>query len=198
MRRRRYDRRAQLSFREKKKLITPSLLREILSWVVYTIIAVFFAFVLVTAFGQRIRVYGSSMEDTLHNGDSVLVDRLVYAVVEPVKGDVVAFKPNGNQKSHYYIKRVVAVPGDTVRISGGMLIVNGETLSEDASRYGLIEDPGIAENELVLSEDEYFVIGDERDSGEDSRSANIGPIDQGLIAGRCWFRISGRESGLIR
>ncbi|MBQ7678939.1 MAG: signal peptidase I [Butyrivibrio sp.] len=188
----------EFSFREKKKILTPELVREILSWIVYTLIAIFFAFVFVTAFGLRLPVSGGSMSPVLENGDGVLVDRLVYRVVDPVRGDVVAFQPNGNQKSHYYIKRVMAVPGDRVQIKNGVLYVNGEADLEDAMARGTIQDAGIAEKELVLGEDEYFVMGDERSSGEDSRSANVGPIAQSLIVGRCWFRLGREESGLIR
>ncbi len=183
-----------LSFRQKKKFITPSLIREIISWAVYSVIAVFIAFVLVLAFGMRVAVIGGSMEPTLYGGSDVLVDRLVYKLVRPERGDVVIFFPNGNERSHYYVKRVAAIPGDSVQIKDGRLYVNDVPSDIPVHR---IEDAGMAENRLVMGSDEYFVLGDSPENGEDSRSANLGPVDRSLIVGKAWFSL-GEESGWIR
>ena len=183
-----------LTFRQKKKLITPSLIREILSWALYSVIAVFIAFVLVLAFGMRVSVIGGSMEPTLPGGSSVLVDRLVYKLAGPGAGDVVVFFPNGNERSHYYIKRVVAVPGDSVRIKDGVLYVNDVPSAIQTKK---INDAGLAESKIVLSDSEYFVLGDSPENGEDSRSANLGPVEKDLIVGKAWFSL-GDESGWIR
>lgn len=187
-------------FREKKKTVTPELIREILSWVFYTVIAVFVAFVLVLAFGKRVRVIGDSMEASLYNGQSVLVNRIIYRLVDPKKNDVVVFLPNGNEKSHYYIKRVVAVPGETVKIEDGNLIVNGETVVTENGKYDKMEEAGIAENEIKLGSGEFFVLGDNRNSSEDSRSANIGIVKTPTIAGKAWFCYGSKEgtTGLIK
>lgn len=187
-------------FREKKKTVTPELIREILSWVFYTVIAVFVAFVLVLAFGKRVRVIGDSMEASLYNGQSVLVNRIIYRLVDPKKNDVVVFLPNGNEKSHYYIKRVVAVPGETVKIEDGNLIVNGERVVTENGKYDKMEEAGIAENEIKLGSGEFFVLGDNRNSSEDSRSANIGIVKTPTIAGKAWFCYGSKEgtTGLIK
>ena len=186
--------RQQSMFHEKKKVLTLDLVKELLSWVFYTAFAFFVAFVLVTAFGKRVRTIGDSMETALYNGQSVLVDKIVYKLFSPSKDDVIVFLPNGNEKSHYYIKRVVAVPGETVQIKDGVLYVNGEAVLDDEHDYDKMEDAGIAENEIKLGNGEFFVLGDNRNSSEDSRSANIGVVKLSTIAGKAWF-CYGSESG---
>ena len=174
-------------FREEKKTITPELVKEIFSYCFYTVFAVFVAFVLVISFGKRVKTIGDSMNPALTNGQSVLVNRIVYKLFSPKKGDVVVFLPNGNEKSHYYIKRVVAVSGETVQIKDGFLYVNGEVVSDESHDYDKMEDAGIAENEIKLGNGEFFVLGDNRNSSEDSRSANIGVVKLATIAGKAWF-----------
>ena len=174
-------------FHEKKKVVTPELIREIMSWLFYTILAVFIAFVLVLAFGKRVKVIGDSMETALYNGKNVLVDRIVYRLLAPSRGDVLVFLPNGNEKSHFYVKRVVALPGETVQIKDGLLYINGEAVSNDDKEYDKMEEAGIAENEITLGNGEFFVLGDNRNSSEDSRSANIGVVKRDTIAGKAWF-----------
>ena len=181
-------------FHEKKSVITPELIKEIFSWGFYTVIAVFIAFVLVVSFGKRVRVIGESMEPALYNGQSVLVNRIVYRLLSPSKGDIVVFLPNGNEKSHYYIKRVVGVPGDTVQIIDGFLYINGEIVDNEDDEYDKMEDAGIAENEIKLGSGEFFVLGDNRNSSEDSRSANIGVVRTSMMAGKVWFSY-GSENG---
>ncbi|MCR5342188.1 MAG: signal peptidase I [Butyrivibrio sp.] len=191
--------RYQSMFQEKKKTVTPEFIRELLSWLFYTAIAVFVAFVLVLSFGKRVRVIGDSMETALYNSQSVLVDRIVYRLTSPKKNDVIVFLPNGNAKSHYYVKRVVAVPGETVKIVDGNLVVNGETVVTEDGKYDKMEEAGIAENEITLGNGEFFVLGDNRNSSEDSRSANIGIVKSATIAGKAWFAYGSKEgkTGLI-
>ena len=92
------------------------------------------------------------------------------------------------------MKRVVAVPGDTLYIKNGILYVNGET-QEDYFNDKIAE-PGLAENEIILGDDEYFVIGDNCNNSEDSRSANIGNIQKKYIIGKAWFRMAAQNSAL--
>ncbi len=134
------------------------------------------------------------MENTLYNGQTILINRLAYLVLQPKRGDVIVFLPNGNQNTHYYIKRVVAIPGDEVEFIDGKLFVNGE--SEADNNYDKIADPGIAENKLTLKDDEYFVLGDNRNNSEDSRSGNIGPVNKSLIEGKAWFH-SGHDDQMF-
>lgn len=88
------------------------------------------AFVLVYFIGMRTSVVGQSMSETLENGDQILVNRFMYKVIGPKANDVIVFLPNGNEKSHYYVKRVIGVPGDTVQIKNGRIYVNGTEFTE--------------------------------------------------------------------
>ena len=189
-----FRRRRRLSFYQKKKTISSKLIREIFSWIGVTIAAVFLAFIFVTAFGTQVKMIGESMEPTLANGQGVLINRLVFKIVGPSKGDIIVFLPNGNTNSHYYVKRVVAVPGDTVQIIDGSLYVNGVIQSEDDELYDKMEDSGIAANEIKLGSGEYFVLGDNRNSSEDSRSANIGIVTQKMMVGKVWFKVRSATS----
>ena len=129
--------------------------------------------------GIRTNVVGQAMEQTLENDDNILVNRFAYIMSKPKAGDVIVFLPNGNNKSHYYVRRVVAVPGDTVQIKDGALYVN---------------DAGLASDPIELEKDEYFVLGDNRNNSEDSRYANIGNVKRDYIIGKAWFRFSGLGS----
>ncbi len=175
-----------LSFYRRKKKWNMALIKEIFSWLAGILVALFLAGVLNYFFGMRIGMVGGSMEPELVNGQMVLIDRFSYSLFGPKVGDVVVFLPNGNKNSHYYMKRVVAVAGDKVQISDGVLYVNG-----DASPWVTekILDAGICENQLVLKFGEYFCIGDNPNNSEDSRSANIGPIAEEDIVGRAWFKL---------
>ncbi len=140
-------------------------------------------------FGLRTTVVGGSMENTLLNNESVLVNRLAYTVGQPDLGDVIVFRPNGNKKSHYYIRRVVARSGDTIQIKDGAIYVNGEIYQEKIE-VAAIENPGIAEEPITLGNGECFVLGDNRNNSEDSRYANIGVVKKEYIEGKAWFRFS--------
>ena len=159
-----------------------------------TFAAVFLATVLVYSTGMRTNVIGVSMEPSLYNGQEIFINRFIYKLSAPKKNDVVVFLPGGNENAHYYVKRVVAVPGQRVQIIEGMLYVDG--IPEEEEIYDKMEDAGIAENEILLGSDEYFVLGDNRNSSEDSRSGNIGPISRNMIYGKAWFHMGGGGSGM--
>ena len=135
------------------------------------------------------------MEPVLYNGQGILINRFIYRLTSPKRGDIVAFLPNGNKNSHYYLKRVVGLPGETVQIIGGYVYINGELLLE-GENYDKIADPGIAENEIILGSDEFFVLGDNRNNSEDSRSGNIGAIKKETIAGKAWFCLPCEDAGM--
>ena len=182
-----------LSFYEKEKKINKSTIHEILSTLFYCGVAVLLAFVLVFSVGMKISMVGVSMEPALYNGQEVLINRFVYKITSPKRGDVIAFLPNGNQNSHYYLKRIVGLPGEKVQIIDGYVYINGERLPED--EYDKMADYGIAGNEVQLGSDEYFVLGDNRNMSEDSRSGNIGAVKKDTIAGKAWFHLSCDEEG---
>ena len=165
------------------------LFKEILSWIFEIALVIVIAYTLVSFFGFRTSVVGNAMTPTLKNEEQVMVNRFIYLFTGPKSGDVVVFRPNGNEKSHYYVRRVIAGPGDTVLIKEGAVYVNGE-LYEEATEVASIVEAGLAEEELHLGTDEYFVLGDNRNSSEDSRFANIGNIKKEYIVGKAWFKIA--------
>lgn len=189
-------RRKGLNFNRKRRKINGEVILEIASWIMHIASAVLFAGFLMYSVGMRTSVIGVSMEGTLYNGQQILVNRLSYAIFSPNVGDIIVFQPNGNRDSHFYVKRVVAVPGDTVQIRDGKLYVNGIVTDYE---YDKIMDPGIVENEMILEQDEYFVMGDNCNNSEDSRSGNIGPVRREVIEGKAWFRLGSEYSypGLI-
>lgn len=166
-----------------------AVVKEVLTWTVEIALTLLLAFTFVYFVGLRTSVVGQSMAETLNSGDEILVNRFVYKVTNPKANDIIVFLPNGNEKSHYYVKRVIAVPGDTVLIQNGTVYVNGEAFDEEISADS-IEDAGLAEEEITLGTDEYFVLGDNRNNSEDSRYANIGNIKKEYIIGKAWFRTS--------
>jgi signal peptidase I len=184
-----------LSVYEKKKLITHKEIYAFMSWSAIVVGAILLSYVAVFAFGVRTTVIGDSMSPTLVGGQEVLINRLVHNIFEPGMGDVIVFKPNGNENAHTYVKRVVATPGDKVRIMNGILYVNDapEEFFTDS-----IANAGIAASEIKVGEDEYFVMGDNPNSSEDSRNANIGNIKKSTIMGKAWFHMAGGTEGLGR
>lgn len=183
-----------LSFYQKKKKMNMVVVREIGSWIFWIFASILLAVVTVYCVGMKISVIGASMEPNMYNGQDIFLNRLVYRVSNPKAGDVVVFLPNGNEKSHYYVKRVVGVPGDTLYIRNGILYVNDE--SRENYFNDRIAEAGILENELTLEEDEYFVIGDNCNNSEDSRSANIGSVKKDYIIGKAWFKMASGDSAI--
>ena len=188
-------RKGGLRFYRKKKQISSTAIREIAEWFFLVFTAVLIATVLVLSIGMRTSVIGVSMEPGLYNGQEILINHFIYKLVSPKRGDVIVFLPNGNQNTHYYVKRVVGLPGETVQIQNEALYINGVLAEEDGS-YDKIADAGIAENEITLGSDEYFVLGDNRNSSEDSRSGNIGPVKRENITGKAWFHMASSGSGM--
>lgn len=178
-----------LTFYQKKKKLNPTMIKDIFEMIVGGMIAVFLAFVIVFSVGMRTSVIGDSMEPVLYNGQEILMNRVIYRLSSPKRGDVVVFLPNGNQNSHYYVKRVVGLPGEIIQIKEGNVYINGVLLEEDEVFDKMI-DAGIAQNELELASDEYFVLGDNRNSSEDSRSGNVGPVKKDNVIGKAWFHMA--------
>lgn len=184
-----------MTFYQKKKRLDPRMFKDILELLVGGAVAVFLAFVIVFSVGMRTSVIGDAMEPALYNGQEILMNRVLYRVSMPRRGDVIVFLPNGNQNSHFYVKRVVGLPGEKLQIRDGSVYIDGLPLAED-ERFDKIADPGIAENEMTLSADEFFVLGDNRNSSEDSRSGNIGAVKKEHIIGKAWFRMATEQEAM--
>lgn len=182
-------RRNGLNFNRRRRTFNLPLFKAVLSWSIAIAITLFLAFIVVFFFGLRTSVVGQAMESTLSNGDQILINRFSYMLGKPGQNDVIVFLPNGNEKSHYYVRRVAAVPGDTVQIRDGAVYVNDE-LYDMPEGVASIDDPGLVADPVTLGEDEYFVLGDNRNNSEDSRYANIGNVKEDYIIGRAWYRIT--------
>lgn len=179
-----------LSFNnQKKRKVNMARVREVSLWIGEILLVNIVAALLVYFLGVRVPMVGQSMSGTLENGDTVLVNRFTYQLFQPKPNDIIVFLPNGNVKSHYYIKRVIAVPGDTVQVIKGRVIVNGKPFAEEIDAP-YVEDGLLATEPIEVGEDEYFVLGDNRGNGEDSRYANIGNVKKEHILGKAWFIIS--------
>ena len=182
-----------LSFYKRKKTISTAHVREVFTWLFGIMAAIFIAVVLNVFLGMSTSVVGVSMEPTLYNGQQIFINSFVYLISSPKAGDVIVFLPNGNENAHYYVKRVTAVPGDRVLISGGILYVNGE---ESPWVEEKLAEAGIAAEEFTVENGEYFCIGDNPGNSEDSRSANIGPVREEDIIGKVWFRAAYGDTGM--
>ena len=166
-------------------------------WTLKVAVVCLAAFVLVWFFGQQVSTVGDSMKPALENGDVVLVNRVVYNATTPKRGDVIVFKPKGNDNVHYYIKRVIGLPGETIEIKDKSIYIDGEKLEEEYVTTA-IEDSGYLTEAVTLDEDEYFVLGDDRGNSEDSRHAEVGNVKRMYIYGKAWFVISGENIGFIK
>ena len=186
-----------LTFYHRKKKISVSIVKEVFSYIFIVLFAIFLAAVLTYTFGMSTNVIGVSMEPTLSNGQTIYINRFAYTLSNPKEGDVVVFLPNGNQNTHYYVKRVIAGSGDSVLIEDGICYVNGE-VSEFVTEK--VQDGGIAEVEFTVESGEYFCLGDNVNNSEDSRSANIGTVKSKDIIGKAWFYIDSEaeEAGFIK
>ena len=178
--------RRDLRFGREKKRINYDLLRSVLIWAFQIVLVCAFAFVFVWYFGKKINNNGDSMKPILESGDEVLVNRIIYDATAPRRGDIIVFRPNGDQHSYFYIKRIIGLPGETVEIKEGVIYINDEIYEENYTTSQLTE-AGIAEKPIQLAGDEYFVLGDNRGNSEDSRMADIGNVKASEIEGKVWF-----------
>ncbi|MDF2486544.1 MAG: hypothetical protein K0R46_2712 [Herbinix sp.] len=137
---------------------------------------------------QRTIVDGSSMAETLHDGEHLFIEKLSYRFDALDRFDIIVFYPYGRANEEYYVKRIIGMPGETIQIIGSDIYIDGEMLEED---YGKdpIADAGRAAEPITLSEDEYFVMGDNRSVSKDSRTEEVGNVNKENIGGRAVFRI---------
>ena len=162
--------------------------KELLDTSIYLLVVLILTYLVITFVGQRTEVSGSSMETTLSDHDNLIVDKITYRFHEPKRFDIIVF-PFQYAEDTYYIKRIIGMPGETVQIDDeGNIYINGELLEESYGRE-TIEFAGRAYEEIALGEDEYFVLGDNRNNSTDSRMAEVGNIHRSDIIGRAWIRI---------
>ncbi len=152
------------------------------SWLRDLVVSVAVSAFIIVFLYQPVRVEGTSMLPVLEDQDRLFINKIAYRVGEIHAGDVVVFQyPRDHAKS--YIKRVIALPGDRIRIDQGQVVVNGKLLMEPYLQSRFADDR--SQPEMVLPPGEYFVMGDHRSISSDSR--DFGPVDRGLIYGKAVF-----------
>ena len=164
------------------------IVREVLSFFLYVAIVVGITFLIIHFVGQRTYVSGSSMENTLSDGDNLIVDKLTYRFSDPKRFDIIVF-PYKYEENTYFIKRIIGLPGETVQVKDGYTYINGKKLTSDIYGREVMDEPGIAEEPIKLGSDEYFVLGDNRNHSQDSRDPYVGVLKRSDLMGRAFVRI---------
>ena len=133
------------------------------------------------------------MEPTLAVGSRYFVNKLAYKASSPKRGDLIVFRTNASDDAALHIRRVIGLPGETIQIVNGRILINGEVYNEGKD-FPMITNPGLAATAVTLESGEYFVLGDNRNNSEDSRYADVGLVDTDYIEGRVWLRILPSDS----
>lgn len=190
----RMEKKALSGAREK---LEDSKLRKVLIWVFEIVVTLIFAVLTSMMLFQSVTMQESSMEPTLAVGNQYFVNKLAYKTSSPKRGDIIVFRTNGSDDAALHVRRVIGLPGETIQIVNGRILINGEAYKEGKD-FPSINNPGMAANAITLEAGEYFVLGDNRNNSEDSRYADIGKVNKKYITGKLWFQISPRkEIGLL-
>ncbi len=160
-------------------------LRRGICWIVDIVVVISLAWFVVYGFGTQIRIMGQSMAPLLRGDDVVLMDRLTYDFKDPDRLDIVVFEREDHKSN---VKRVIGLPGEVVQVIDGVVHIDGSPLKASRALDQVVL-AGIAENPVTLGEDEYFLMGDNRDQSEDSRFENIGNVKREQIRGKVWLRL---------
>ncbi|MCI5883687.1 MAG: signal peptidase I [Eubacterium sp.] len=159
--------------------------RTLISFGICVLVAIGIALIITNFVASHTKVDGSSMESTLEDGDDIIVEKFSYLTNEPERYDIIVFHQSDTEN---YIKRVIALPGERIQITEGKIYINDRAVF-DAYGNTKMEDGGIAEKTIKLGEDEYFVLGDNRNASKDSRDKAVGVIKREQIIGKAWLRV---------
>lgn len=163
--------------------------RGILNWVFQIAVVLIFGVLVGIAMFQSVTMQESAMEPTLQVGERFFVNRAIYKVSSPKRGDIIVYKTSGSDDAALHIGRVIGLPGETVQISNGSILINGDVYNENKG-FPEINNAGLASDGVSLESGEYFILGDNRNNSEDSRYGDIGNINKKYIVGKVWFIIS--------
>ncbi len=162
--------------------------KSLLIWIIEIVLVILAAYLIIEYAVEKTTMMGVSMNTTLNEGDKIIINKLAYIKGEPERFDVIVFSQSKSGHGYYNIKRVIGLPGETVEIVNGAVYINGVQLKEvidvEAMRVA-----GLADEAILLGENEYFVLGDNRNYSEDSRFANIGIVVKNDIIGKAWLRL---------
>lgn len=184
--------------RKLKEKLEDEKLRKSLKWIFEIVVTLVFAALTAVLMFQTVTMQESSMEPTLEIGDKFFMNQAVYKVSSPQRGDVIVFRTSASDDAALHIRRVIGLPGETIRIRDGVIYIDGEVYDE-AADYPDIVNPGLAQNGVSLKSGEYFVLGDNRNNSEDSRYGDIGTVKKRYIVGKLWFTCSPRgKIGILK
>lgn len=180
-----------MNLRDSSKIQTEDINKKAIATiraVVFLMVVVVLSLVIYTFVGQRVTVYGSSMEPMFSDGEILIVDKWTYRSSAPDRFDVIVF-PSKTEENTLLIKRIIGLPGESVQIDEeGQIYIDGKILEENFGKE-IIKDPGIAKSPVVLGEEEYFVLGDNRNNSVDSRKTEVGAITKSSIVGKTVIRV---------
>ena len=162
--------------------------KDLFDLVIYLLSAVVICLLIIKFIAVRSIVDGSSMNPLLSDRDNLIVQKISYYFHEPERFDVIVFELK-NEPGTHYIKRIIGLPGERVQIKGGRVFINGELLEGDVYGNELMEKAYRASSEILLGENEYFVLGDNRNHSQDSRTVYVGNVNKKQILGKAWLRI---------
>lgn len=174
--------------KESKRPIIRKIIIEAVIWIVEIAAVLFLAYFIIYYALEKTNMVGISMENTLKDGDAIIINKFSYRISKPKRFDVIVFKQSGNEHSYYNVKRIIGLPGETVQIKNGEIIINGNVV-EDIINADPMSNYGLAEEPLKLEDNEYFVLGDNRNNSEDSRFASVGTIRRDEIIGKAFLRL---------
>lgn len=166
--------------------------RGILNWVFQIAVVLIFGVLVGIAMFQSVTMQESAMEPTLQVGERFFVNRAIYKVSLPKRGDIIVYKTSGSDDAALHIGRVIGLPGETVQISNGSILINGDVYNENKG-FPEINNAGLASDGVSLESGKYFILGDNRNNSEDSRYGDIGNINKKYIVGKVWFIISPKD-----
>lgn len=167
-------------------------IRRILNWIFQIAVVLIFGVLVGISLFQSVTIQENAMEPTLQVGERFFVNRALYKVSSPNRDDIIVYKTSGSDEAALHIGRVIGLPGETVQISNGSILINGEVYNENHD-FPEISNAGLASDGVSLESGEYFVLGDNRNNSEDSRYGDIGNINKKYIVGKVWFVISPKD-----
>lgn len=173
---------------ERKEKIL-SIIYTVGMWVISVAAVILLAYFVMKYSLEKTNVVDASMEPTLSMKDELLIDTLTYRIRKPKRFEVIVFRQGDEEHNFYNVKRVIGLPGERVQIREGVVYINGSPLTEKTNVDAMLL-PGLANYEITLGEDEYFVLGDARNNSEDSRYATVGNVKRDEIVGKAWIRLN--------